>query len=281
MGLEILPSKEVVVRTKMTFTVKTDESVASALLKFGSMDPVPTTKQSPGIFVTTMTFDTPASYPIDVILNVNQQNTTFDKVETITITDELRKITSLSSTPNASLNTAELLWTFVGKIDFFKVKYGTTKSNLRLSVTSTKPSTALLLAEPTLTYYAQVFPVDEKGETNGEPSEIITIDPIQAKNAICGNAIIEPGETCDDGNLRTDDGCSAQCQIEIAPTPLPTLPAASTGTDHNGAPEATATTKNSCFPGGLEIKAVKIGEQYYITWPSVNNAKEYQIYRSE
>jgi fibro-slime domain-containing protein len=31
---------------------------------------------------------------------------------------------------------------------------------------------------------------------------------------ICGDAIIERGESCDDGNLQPFDGCSADCQIE-------------------------------------------------------------------
>ena len=30
----------------------------------------------------------------------------------------------------------------------------------------------------------------------------------------CGNARVEPGETCDDGNIRNGDGCSALCRIE-------------------------------------------------------------------
>ncbi|MFH1649442.1 MAG: hypothetical protein ABIA93_02750 [Candidatus Woesearchaeota archaeon] len=34
--------------------------------------------------------------------------------------------------------------------------------------------------------------------------------------AICGNEITEAGETCDDGNTVSGDGCSAQCQIEGA-----------------------------------------------------------------
>ena len=35
---------------------------------------------------------------------------------------------------------------------------------------------------------------------------------------ICGDHIIEPPETCDDGNTLDGDGCSSMCQIE---TPIP------------------------------------------------------------
>lgn len=32
---------------------------------------------------------------------------------------------------------------------------------------------------------------------------------------VCGNAIVEAGETCDDGNTNDNDGCSSECQLEI------------------------------------------------------------------
>ena len=33
----------------------------------------------------------------------------------------------------------------------------------------------------------------------------------------CGNGIIQPPETCDDGNTVSGDGCNELCQIEPAP----------------------------------------------------------------
>ena len=33
-------------------------------------------------------------------------------------------------------------------------------------------------------------------------------------NESCGDAVLDPGEQCDDGNLNDHDGCSAECQIE-------------------------------------------------------------------
>ena len=32
--------------------------------------------------------------------------------------------------------------------------------------------------------------------------------------SVCGNGVVEPGETCDDGNSAADDGCSDHCQTE-------------------------------------------------------------------
>lgn len=274
MWLDIQPAKEVEVRTKMTFTVKTAEEVGSAMLQFGDGQPVPTTKQSAGIFVKDMTFDEPATYPIDVILTVNGKTETFADVETISILDELRKITSLVATPDPATTTAKLDWTYVGKIDYFKVAYGTSQTNLRLSVTSTIPTTTLLIAEPTLTYYAQVFPVDAQWRTIGEPSDIVTIPPLKEKEPICGNGIIEEPETCDDANLRNDDGCSTLCQIEIPEEEQP-LPEE----QHNGAdlvPQAS-----TCYPDGIQISSTQVGDQYYIVWAPVPKAKWYQIYRSD
>jgi cysteine-rich repeat protein len=35
--------------------------------------------------------------------------------------------------------------------------------------------------------------------------------------AVCGNGVVEPGETCDDGNDDDDDDCSAACASQCAP----------------------------------------------------------------
>jgi cysteine-rich repeat protein len=36
---------------------------------------------------------------------------------------------------------------------------------------------------------------------------------------LCGNGVIDPGETCDDGNTNPLDGCSSTCQIELGIKP--------------------------------------------------------------
>jgi cysteine-rich repeat protein len=35
----------------------------------------------------------------------------------------------------------------------------------------------------------------------------------------CGNGVVDPGETCDDGNANNGDGCSSTCQTENTATP--------------------------------------------------------------
>ena len=225
-----------------------------------------------------MTFDDPATYPITVILSVNGQTSTFPDVETITIQDEVRRITSLSHVPSPETSTVKLDWTYEGKIDYFRTTYGTSRTNLRLFVTSTDPTTTLLIAEPTLTYYAQVFPVDQQGRTIGEPSDIITIDPLKEREPVCGNGIIERPETCDDGNTRNGDGCSSLCQIEIPETVTPTPEP-----EHNGATiiPPPPPPLNTCYPEGIQISSIQVGDQYYIVWEPVPFAKGYQIYRSD
>lgn len=257
----------------MTFTVRTADTVSSAQLRFSDAEPVPTTRTAPGVFTYNRSFDSPVTHPIDILLTINQQSQTFDNVDTIKVNDELRKILTLEATPDGTTNTALLQWTYTGTINFFKVQYGTNQNRLNLSVTSTRPSTSILLVDPTKTYYAQVIPVDALGNTIGEPSDIVDIPPLQVE-PICGNAIVEEGETCDDGNLRADDGCSTLCQIEL---PTPEKPEEI----HNGAEEPVAPPKNTCYPEGIELNAVQLGEQYFITWKSVPYATKYQIYRSD
>ena len=51
-----------------------------------------------------------------------------------------------------------------------------------------------------------------------------------AAQAVCPNGIIEPPETCDDGNASPGDGCSPLCMLEVPNRP-PVCDAAVPGTD--------------------------------------------------
>jgi cysteine-rich repeat protein len=53
------------------------------------------------------------------------------------------------------------------------------------------------------------------GNNQGSVVATITVTP---PPAVCGNQKVEAGEQCDDGNVKSGDGCSATCQTEI---PLP------------------------------------------------------------
>lgn len=51
--------------------------------------------------------------------------------------------------------------------------------------------------------------------------------PREAPEAVCGDALLDPGETCDDGNTNPGDGCSAQCKVEPGfecTDPIPPVP---------------------------------------------------------
>jgi cysteine-rich repeat protein len=57
-----------------------------------------------------------------------------------------------------------------------------------------------------------------------------------ANGVVCGNGIVDPAETCDDGNDTGGDGCSAECVLEGGATPTPTATVLGT---HTGAPTPT------------------------------------------
>jgi cysteine-rich repeat protein len=38
---------------------------------------------------------------------------------------------------------------------------------------------------------------------------------VQTRSSVCGDTLIDPGETCDDGNATAGDGCSSSCTLEI------------------------------------------------------------------
>ncbi len=54
-------------------------------------------------------------------------------------------------------------------------------------------------------------PAEGEGEWEPDAGRPPLPDPV------CGNAILEPGEECDDGNLEEDDGCDAACRIITPP----------------------------------------------------------------
>ncbi len=59
-----------------------------------------------------------------------------------------------------------------------------------------------------LCYVATDMPVDKDNDCDG------LVDGQDPDCIICGNGRIETGETCDDSNTMSNDGCSATCQVE-------------------------------------------------------------------
>jgi cysteine-rich repeat protein len=60
-----------------------------------------------------------------------------------------------------------------------------------------------------------------------------------ANGVVCGNGIIDPGESCDDGNSTDGDECPASCGVAGGGTPTPTPSV--TGSIAAGTPTATPT----------------------------------------
>lgn len=259
--LDIEPGKQVPVETKVTFTIRTAKSVTSAQLILDNGTALPAQKISDGVFRKQETLMLAKAYPIDVILSVAGVDTKFDDVDVVTAVDSNRRIITFDQEPNDDRSKVDLQWTYEGVIDYFKVRYGTAEDNLRLSITTSTPEGTLLLADTKATYYAQVFPVDENGLVNGEPSGIIEIPAIVA-TAECGNSRIEAGEVCDDGNKESGDGCNETC------------------TDLDGN-EQNAAGAPTCYPNSIPLKTKKINGKYYIYWSAVPQAKEYIVYRAD
>lgn len=87
---------------------------------------------------------------------------------------------------------------------------GTTDFNWDLSLQSTSPAIDV----------GAVVPVydDFDGNLRDASSDIGAFEFIDEEpQVVCGNGIIEDGETCDDGNTVDGDGCSSSCQIENQP----------------------------------------------------------------
>ena len=76
--------------------------------------------------------------------------------------------------------------------------------------------------------------------------------------ATCGNGVVDPGETCDDGNTINGDGCSSSCQTEDTSTPRVVLNVdkSTVATDLGVETDVTITaTSMGGFAGAISLTA--------------------------
>jgi uncharacterized repeat protein (TIGR01451 family) len=84
-------------------------------------------------------------------------------------------------------------------------------AGLSLSTTN-----GIITGTPTATTATSTYTITA---TNGGGSTtfdlVLAVVTPAVPEAVCGNSLVETGETCDDGNLVSGDGCSSTCQIEL------------------------------------------------------------------
>lgn len=80
-----------------------------------------------------------------------------------------------------------------------------------------------------------------------DPTSNVTRHVVQLPAPVCGNAIVETGEQCDDGNTAAGDGCSATCQDEMSAITILKSPIPASGTEisSNGTVNYTLNIENS------------------------------------
>jgi len=118
--------------------------------------------------------------------------------------------------------------------------------------------------------YTYIFNASD-GEASVTATRTVIVNPIGTPPPtapVCGNSVIETGETCDDGNTASGDSCSSTCQIEPTP-PTPVIP-------------PTPSKKITIY--NLEFSAVSMPEGNYLkirnTAHKIDNAK-IRIYATE
>ncbi len=93
---------------------------------------------------------------------------------------------------------------------------------------------------------------------------------------VCGNAALEAGEGCDDGNLTDGDGCSSGCTVEtVVITPPPDQTATSTG-DVENPPSLPAQAGPSLSKGTNNLGDVLINE--FVSDPADNEVEWIELY---
>ena len=103
----------------------------------------------------------------------------------------------------------------IGNDDYIIIKNSALKSLFLIFI-------SIVLATFSINFLsADVISLNSGGSTNlsVSPNEYIEgfffgIEEL-ATTPVCGNSVIETGETCDDGNTVSGDGCSSTCQIEV------------------------------------------------------------------
>jgi hypothetical protein len=69
---------------------------------------------------------------------VGVEATIFEDAETVTVNDEARSVIDLTYKADESNNRVTAQWNNIGTIEFYKVRYGTSRNNLRLSLTTNR-----------------------------------------------------------------------------------------------------------------------------------------------
>jgi cysteine-rich repeat protein len=80
--------------------------------------------------------------------------------------------------------------------------------------TSTHTQTHTPTATPTVTFTTAATPTSTATRTPTSTQTGTATATVTAAGPVCGNAVVETGEQCDDGNITAGDCCSATCQVE-------------------------------------------------------------------
>ncbi len=95
-------------------------------------------------------------------------------------------------------------------------------SNSVLAVTSTSGSSILggsytIPSSTAIDYISPALQFGSYSMTVTNPGGLVSLPFEFSVTSVCGNSVVEGGETCDDGNIVSQDGCSSSCSIESSP----------------------------------------------------------------
>jgi hypothetical protein len=206
LGVEVQPSNQVAQNAAVTIIVTTDPSVTAATLQIASWPQLPTERQMPGRFVRQVTMNEIWSFPVHVILTAPQVTREFRDQERITVSASERRILTLNATVplERNRNAIDLMWTYTGVINNFRVMYGLNPADMAQMITVTTPQTTLTRQDTSQTWFIQVWPVDSDNNVIWLPSPITSVPWLPPVNT---DALLEikpaptPKNACNTGNI--------------------------------------------------------------------------------
>lgn len=183
--LEIQPGKQVNEGDLVTFLIYTKDTVTSASIALWQWAALPAQKVQNGLFQKQMTMSTVGVYPVHLNLVAEGATREYKNVDTLTVAGMTKRILTLTPTIAPDPTVIGLNRTFTGKVERFKITYGTNRTLLNLTAYATEPKATITRATAQTTVYAQVFPVDDIGVVNWEPSPVVTIAWTESGSNTC------------------------------------------------------------------------------------------------
>ena len=296
------PTEKLELWMKASVTLKTAESVSSAILHFGASD-YPMDWESKGNFSKDFTLQETWDLKIWFDLIVDNLSNPYPDKGVVNVRDNIKiwAVKLVADPTEQSL--INLSWEVIGATpDEYAIYYWYSASSLEARTYTKNQEIALSWFTYGQTYYFQIYPVTSEHLQDWVESKVIDYTfPIPKSDPVCGNWVPEEGETCSTCPADLECEPEAVCwngieeEWETCDTCPEDLECEPKAVCWNGIIEEGESCEScaedvwdceehplpACVVKNIQFTTEKIWNKYYMVWNEVENATKYLIYRSE